>query len=81
VEAADLVEAVLVEVTPEVAISAVSAVVTLVAPASAASTEAVLERRQLSQVAAHVLAEHHNSSPTTLALACLQPFHERLPGS
>jgi len=59
VEAADLVEAVLVEVTPAVdlvvAVSAVSAAVTLVAPASAALTEAVFARRQLSQVRAHVL--------------------------
>jgi hypothetical protein len=59
VEAADLVEAVLVEVTPAVdlvvAVSAVSAAVTLVAPASAALTEEVFARRQLSQVRAHVL--------------------------
>jgi hypothetical protein len=59
VEAADLVEAVLVEVTPAVdlvvAVSAVSAAVTLVAPASAALTEAVFARRQLSRVAVHVL--------------------------
>jgi len=59
VEAADLVEAVLVEVTLAVdlvvAVSAVSAVVTLVAPPSAASTEAAFARRQLSQVAVHVL--------------------------
>ena len=58
-EAADLVEAVLVEVTPAVdlvvAVSAVSAAVTLVAPASAALTEEVFARRRLSQVRAHVL--------------------------
>jgi len=55
VEAAEI----LVGVTPAadlvVAISAVSAVVTLVAPALAASTEAVFAQRPLSQVAVHVL--------------------------
>jgi hypothetical protein len=57
VEAADiLVEAVLAGVTSAVAISAVSAVVSLVVPASAASTEAAFVRRQLFQGAVHVLA-------------------------
>jgi hypothetical protein len=53
VEAADiLVEAVLVGV----AAAAVSAVVTLAVPASAASTEAAFVRRHLSQVVVRVLA-------------------------
>jgi hypothetical protein len=58
VEAAEiLVEAVLVGVTAVVvSVVAVLAVVTLVVPASAASTEAVFARRQLSQVPVHVLA-------------------------
>jgi hypothetical protein len=57
VEAAEiLVEADLVGVTSAVAISAVSAVVTLLVPASAASMEAAFAQRQLSQVVAHVLA-------------------------
>jgi hypothetical protein len=61
VAAADiLVEAFLVGVTSAVvsvvAILAVSAAVILVVPASAASTEAAFARRQLSQVAVHVLA-------------------------
>jgi len=57
VEAAEiLVEADLVGVTSVAAISAVSAVVTLLVPASAASMEAAFAQRHLSQVVAHVLA-------------------------
>jgi len=56
VEAADiLVEAVLVGVMQAVAISAVSAAVTLVVPASPASTEAAFALRQLSRLAVRIL--------------------------
>jgi PhoPQ-activated pathogenicity-related protein len=58
VEAAEiLVEGVLVAATWAVdSAAAVSAVVSLVVPASAASTEAVFAQRLLSQVAVHALA-------------------------
>jgi hypothetical protein len=55
-EAADiLVEAILLGVTSAV-VSVVAISVTLVVPASAASTETAFERRQLSQAAVRLLA-------------------------